>query len=207
MVQMTKDETAPVESMALKGLIEILHNAYSGEMAAAYAYRGHWHSVRDAITRTKIQTIEQEEWHHRNLVGHILKELGDQPQKHKEIRANIIGRVLGSMCHLTGWLLPMYGAGRLESRNIKEYEIAARYAFQCGQAKYVDCLLTMAEVEWEHEHYFRGCVKSHWLNRFIPLWKEPPLKEEIRLSFAKEFQSLNRYEKSLGLFAYQPTDP
>jgi hypothetical protein len=64
--------------------------------------------------------------------------------------------VLGLMCHISGWFAPMYGAGRLESRNIVEYETAARHALACGREDLIDCLLTMAEVEWEHEHYFRG---------------------------------------------------
>jgi hypothetical protein len=48
----------------------------------------------------------------------------------------------------------MYGAGKLESRNVKEYEVAARHAWACDRREWVDCLLTMAEVEWEHEAFF-----------------------------------------------------
>jgi hypothetical protein len=32
-------------------LITVLQLAYSGELAAGYAYRGHWHSVRDSEER------------------------------------------------------------------------------------------------------------------------------------------------------------
>ena len=49
----------------------------------------------------------------------------------------------------------MYGAGRLERGNIVEYEEAAEFARACGREDFIDCLLTMAEVEWEHELYFR----------------------------------------------------
>jgi hypothetical protein len=77
----------------------------------------------------------------------------------------------------------MYGAGRLESRNIREYEVAARFADASGHAEYIDCLLEMAEVEWEHEHYFRSKVQSHWLSGRITLWPEPPEKASIRSSF------------------------
>jgi hypothetical protein len=80
----------------------------------------------------------------------------------------------------------MYGAGRLESRNIREYEGAARFALKCGHPEHIDCLLTMAEVEWEHEHYFRLKVLSHALGRVVPVWGEPPPKESIRTSF-REF--------------------
>ena len=64
-----------------------------------------------------------------------------------------------------GWFAPMYGAGRLESRNIREYETAARYARDCGREEFIDCLLTMAEVEWEHEYYFRSRVLVHSFGR------------------------------------------
>jgi rubrerythrin len=167
-----------------QSLIAILQSAYSGELAAAYAYRGHWHSVSDKDERVRIEGIENEEWHHRQLVGDMLQQLNASPRKFWEIRATIIGRALGLLCHFTGWLAPMYGAGRLESRNIVEYEIAAGYARDCDRDDLVDCLLTMAEVEWEHEKYFRSRVLMHPLAKRLPIWLEPRPKEMIRESFA-----------------------
>ena len=161
-------------------LIATLQLAYSGELAAGYAYRGHWHSVSDPAERVRIKTIEDEEWHHRKLVGEMLSSLGAGPNTVRELRATLVGRVLGLLCHVSGWFAPMYGAGRLESRNIVEYETAARHARACGREDLIDCLLTMAEVEWEHEHYFRECVLRHRWSRRISIWPEPPPKEEIR---------------------------
>ncbi len=164
-------------------LIALLQLAYSGERAAAYAYRGHWHSVSDPIEREQIKTIEEEEWHHRRLVGEMLESLNSKPNERREIRATIIGRVLGVMCHLGGWFAPMYGAGKLESRNIVEYETAARHARACDRDDLIECLLSMAEVEWEHERYFRERVLgSRWI-RLLKVWPEPPAKEMIRSSF------------------------
>ena len=161
-------------------LINILQLAYSGELAAGYAYRGHWHSLSDREDRARVKQIEEEEWHHRQLVGEMLSDLGGTPNKGRELRATLVGRTLGLLCHVTGWFAPMYGAGRLESRNIVEYETAAGYARECGRTDLIDCLLTMAEVEWEHERYFRSCVLRHrWSNRFT-IWPEPPPKESIR---------------------------
>ncbi len=169
---------------SLQKLTTILQLAYSGELAAAYAYRGHWQSVSGADERQSIRAIEEDEWRHRKLVGEILESLGSQANKARERRAAIIGRTLGFLCHVMGWFAPMYGAGRLESRNIVEYETAARYASDCGHAELIDCLLEMAEVEWEHEHYFRSRVLSHAWGRRLPIWQEPPAKDTIRLSFA-----------------------
>lgn len=167
-------------------LIAMLRLAYSGELAAAYAYRGHWRSVSDSDERSRIRRIEDEEWHHRRLVGEMLERIGAAPSASREARAALLGRILGALCHLTGWFAPMYGAGRLESRNIREYESAARYAYRCGRGEWVDCLLTMAEVEWDHEHYFRSRVAGHRLIRRVPLWPAPPAKERIRASFLEE---------------------
>lgn len=164
-------------------LIAILQLAYSGELAAGYAYRGHWHSVSDPEEKAQIKRIEDEEWHHRKLVGEMLETLGAGPNKKREIRATIVGRVLGFMCHVSGWFAPMYGAGKLESRNIVEYETAARFARACGREDLIDCLLTMAEVEWEHEKYFRSCVLRHRWSKKFSVWPEPPPKAEIRKSF------------------------
>ena len=116
----------------------------------------------------------------------MLHTLGLRPSRLRELRAASIGRVLGVLCHIAGWLAPMYGAGKLESRNIREYEAAARYALVCDRQEWLDCLLTMAEVEWEHEHYFRGQVLKHWLGRRLPIWPEPPGKESIRAAFPSD---------------------
>jgi rubrerythrin len=171
---------------SLERLIAILQLAYSGELAAAYAYRGHWRSVRRADERESIRAIEEDEWRHRKLVGELLERLGSQPSKARERRAALIGRTLGFLCHVMGWLAPMYGAGRLESRNIVEYETAARYACEGGHADLVDCLLEMAEVEWQHEHYFRCRVMSHALGRRLPMWPQPPPRETIRIRFQED---------------------
>ena len=171
-------------------LIHILQLAYSGERAAAYAYRGHWRSVSSPEEKERIRRIEDEEWHHRGLVGEMLRELGSSPASSREFRAVVIGRTLQALCHVSGWLLPMYGAGKLERRNIVEYENAARYAIGCGKSEFVDCLLTMAEVEWEHEQYFRAKVLSHRLGHLLPIWSAPPPKESIRRGFQQGLKAI-----------------
>ena len=169
-----------MNSDAKSRFIDILQQAYSGERAAAYAYRGHWRSLRDADDRNRIQTIEEEELHHRHLVGEMLRQLGARPSAFREVRALLVGRTLGLLCYVSGWFAPMYAAGRLESHNIREYEEAGRRARACGCDDFLPCLLAMAVVEWEHERYFRSKVLSHPWARYIPLWEAPPPKETIR---------------------------
>ncbi len=164
----------------LPRLIRQLQHAYSGELAAGYAYRGHWKSCREAGERAHIRTIEDEEWHHRDLVGDMLRRLGGKPKPVREAVFWLIGRAIGVLCHIGGHFMPMYGAGRLERTNIVEYEDAAVYAARCGHPEMIDCLLGMAEVEWEHERYFRGRVEGHPLLRMFRIWKPVPPKETIR---------------------------
>jgi rubrerythrin len=163
---------------ALDGLVRLLQLAYSGEMAAAFAYRGHWRSVRDPNERAQIQKIEAEEWHHRNLVGEMLHKLGAQPSAGREARARIVGRTLGALCHVAGWFAPMYGAGAIERRNIVEYEDAAAFAVGSGHTEFLDCLRQMADVERDHERYFRSRLEGHPLTRLLPLWPAP--REDVR---------------------------
>lgn len=165
---------------SLDSLIALLQLAYSGELAAAYAYRGHWHSVSDPDERKQIEKIENEEWHHRELIGRILDSLSAKPSTYREVRAAVMGKTLAVFCHLGGWLAPMFGAGRLESGNIGEYETAAQFAREAGREDLIDCLLEMAEVEWEHEKYFRAKVLSHRWAKRLPIWPEPPPKKSIR---------------------------
>ena len=166
-----------------RGLIRELQHAYSGELAAGFAYAGHWRSCRDPEERASIRQIEEEEHHHRQLVGDILRDLGAKPLPIREAVFFAIGRVLGALCHVSGRFLPMYGAGRLESRNIVEYERAVVYALGCGREDLIERLLGMAEVEWEHEYYFRHRVIGHRMLRLFPLWVVPPAKETIRSKY------------------------
>ncbi|HYC58284.1 MAG TPA: hypothetical protein VEK79_01840 [Thermoanaerobaculia bacterium] len=162
-------------------LIRVLRSACSGELAAGYAYRGHWKSLRsDSPERDRIKVIEDEEWHHRDLVLGLLRELGSGPSRNREIVFYCIGKTIAFLCHIGGWFIPMYGAGKLERSNIKEYEDAAVHAHEAGLGHMIDCLLEMAEVEWEHEKFFREQIQGHWLLRFFPLWDPPPAKEAIR---------------------------
>jgi rubrerythrin len=181
----------PASAAARAELIELLRLAYSGELAAAHAYRGHARALAPGEDREQVAEIEREEWLHREHVGRMLAELGAGPSRARERRAAVIGRVLGALCHVTGWLAPMYGAGRLESRNVREYERAARLAHAAGREEWVEALLTMAEVEWEHERYFRACVVSHALARLVPLWPAPPPKAAIRATFRLECGALD----------------
>jgi demethoxyubiquinone hydroxylase (CLK1/Coq7/Cat5 family) len=147
-------------------LILILRGAYSGELAAGFAYRGHWKSVKDATERSAIQRIEQEEWVHRKRVGEMLETLNAAPLKRREVKLWIIGRTIGAACHLIGWFLPMYFAGRLESGNVVEYEVAASHAAALDQKEFEADLLLMSRVEKEHELFFLNVIAGH---RLLPM--------------------------------------
>ena len=148
---------------ARSNLIRILQNAYSGEIAAAYAYRGHWRSLKASPERTRIKQIEAEEWEHRERVGVWLERLDSTPRRMREKVFWMIGKFLGHSCFLSGWFFPMYFAGRLESGNSTEYKDAAAYAKELGMDDCVADLLDMARVEIEHEVFFRETVTGHWL--------------------------------------------
>jgi rubrerythrin len=172
-------------ALARRRLVRQLRGAFSGELAAGFAYRGHWKSVANPEERRRIAEIETEEWHHRQLVRGLLQQLGAKPNPIREVLFWIIGRTLGVLCRLSGWFLPMYGAGKLERGNIVEYEEAAVYASECGEEGMIECILSMAEVEWEHERYFRERLDGHRWLRLFPLWDAPPVKRTIRERFAE----------------------
>src|SRR5215216_3930812 len=149
-------------------LIRILQAAYSGELAAAHAYRGHWKSLSSPDEREKIQQIENEEGLHREKVGLMLERSGARPMKARELRMLVIGRAIGLSCHFIGWFLPMYFAGRIENSNVKEYEAAAFHACRLGLIEFETVLRLMASVEREHELFFLKMVAGH---RLLPMMR------------------------------------
>jgi rubrerythrin len=164
-------------------LVRVLQLAYSGELGAAIAYRGHAASVRDPLERQHITHIRSEELDHRARVGHILERLGGRPDPLLEARNRCIGSAIAAFCHVGGWFAPMYGAGLIERLNIREYERAARLAALSGVAVFADELLDLAEVEWEHERYFRLKAASHQFTRVLRVWPAPAPKATIRRSY------------------------
>lgn len=155
-----------------KELIHILQMAYSGELAAAYAYAGHWRSIKDAKQKADIQKIDDDEWKHRALVGSMLKELEGRPQIWRELMMASIGITAFVGCFISGWFLPMYFAGRLENDNTKEYFTAAHHASALGFVQMNESLLELSQVELEHEAFFRQIVQGHaWLPLMVRLFK------------------------------------
>lgn len=174
-------------SAAKASLIKLLQDAHAGEMAASLAYLGHAHSlfVTDKNEKLEILKIQKEELHHRERLREFLHHLGSKPRLAREILMRAIGAAIAVFSYFGIWLIPMYGAGRLERSNIGEYEVAARLARLSGETAIVDELLSFAEIEWDHEFYFRKKVMSHSLARWIPLWSLPKNRDEIRKSFLK----------------------
>jgi len=153
-----------------QNLIRILQNAYSGEMAAAFAYRGHWKSLKKSSTeREQIKKIEAEEWTHRECVGKWLKILDAEPRPLREAVFWTIGRSLGNACFVSGWFFPMYFAGRLESGNVQEYVDAANFAREIGLNECADEMMEMSAVEGEHEVFFREVISNH---RLLPVTRK-----------------------------------
>ena len=153
---------------ARKNLIRILQNAHAGELAAAYAYRGHWKSVRNVEQKEQIKQIEAEEWQHRAGVLAWLEKLDAKPRKIREAIFWTVGRVLGTTCYLSGWFFPMYFAGRLESQNVQEYLRAAEFAKELGMEDCEKELLEMSATEQRHEDFFKEIVQNHFL---LPITK------------------------------------
>jgi len=139
-------------------LVRLLQLAYSGEKAAALAYQGHAASVRDPAEAARIRKIENDEWVHREKVGRMLAEMGASPSRLRELRSAVIGHTLSFFCHFTGWFLPMYFAGRLETRNVEEYDLAAAWAQELGLETFLPELSEMAAVEVEHEKFFLEAI-------------------------------------------------
>ncbi len=160
-------------------LIRILRAAHAGERAASLAYYGHAHSVKNLEERDTITRIGREETDHRATVGEMLASLGSQPSAVREWIFACIGHTLSTLCYMSGWFFPMYGAGWIERRNIQEYVDAAQLANATGHYEFAQTLMSMAQVEWDHEQYFRSKVQQHWLRHIIPLWSMPANRNEL----------------------------
>ena len=181
---MKQSEISPKE--AETNLIHVLQNAHAGEQAAANAYWGHATSIFvSAEEKQEILKILDEELHHRQRIREMLDELNAGPRTAREWMMFSIGATIAFLCWFGGWFVPMYGAGKLESTNIEEYEVAARLAHQAGHSHLVPELLEFGEVEWDHEKYFFEKCEGHWMNRLFPAWQRPGERSGIQDRFSQ----------------------
>jgi len=160
-------------------LIKLLQMAYSAEKAAAFAYIGHAGSVKDPNQKRAITQIENDEWHHREVVLSIMQQYGIQPSRYNEIKYHIIGKMLSMGCYVIGWFMPYFFAGRLESGNVCEYFVMMRYFNDLGITAHDKDLYEMGIKEKEHEVYFQKSLEN---NRLLP-WFERVFGWGTRHSF------------------------
>ena len=149
-----------IHSLSHPQLIDLLKKAYSAEKAAAYAYIGHAASVKNPAEKIAIRQIEEDEWNHRKEVLAIMNHYNISISKWYEMRFAIIGRVISASCHVIGWFMPFFFAGKLESGNVCEYFRMKGYFNSLGIHHWDQVLYEMGMKEKEHEVYFLNKIRE-----------------------------------------------
>ena len=157
---MPLEPSSAADVLRHKALVDLLQQAYSAEKAAAFAYQGHAASVTDAADKSAIRQIELDEWGHRHEVLTIMQRYGIPVSKYYEVRFHIVGKAISFSCHVIGWFMPFYFAGRLESGNVCEYFRLMHYFHELGITEHDQVLYDMGIREKEHEVYFLDRIKN-----------------------------------------------
>ena len=176
---------SPAKKLPHPFLSTLLQKAFSAEKAAAFAYQGHAASVKDGLQKIAIRQIEIDEWNHRAEVLTIMQQYNIPVSKWYEFRFGLIGKIISASCHVIGWFMPFYFAGKLESGNVCEYFRMKQLFNSIGIAEHDVVLYEMGIKEKEHEEYFLGKIKN---NKLLPFF-------EKYFSWGKE-KSLNNIDLS-----------
>lgn len=167
-IQRTGIDTYHKEKVtAHKALVDLLKKAYSAEKAAAYAYFGHAASVKRTKEKAAIHQIETDEWNHRKEVLQLMHYYDIPISKWYELRFGFIGKIISFSCHIIGWFMPFYFAGRLESGNVCEYFRMKQYFNSLGIHAHDELLYEMGMKEKEHEVYFLKGIQNNPLLPFF----------------------------------------
>jgi hypothetical protein len=150
-------------------LIKSLRKAYSAEKAAAFAYQGHAASVKNPEEKKAIRQIEMDEWNHRREVFQLMKQYNIPVSSWYELRFYIVGKLISASCHVIGWFMPFFFAGKLESGNVCEYFRMKQYFNSLGIFNHDALLFDMGIKEKEHEVYFLGKIRN---NRLLPFFEK-----------------------------------
>ncbi len=156
-------------------LVTLLQKAYSGEMAAAFAYVGHAGSLKSPDEKAAVRQIEEDEWNHRRNVREIMRKYDIPVSRAYEVYFYLIGKSISLSCYFIGWFMPYFFAGKLESGNVCEYFVMMRHFRSLGITEHDAMLYEMGMKEKEHEIYFLERVKgSRWLPIFQRWFKWGP---------------------------------
>lgn len=177
-------------------LIELLQRAYSAERAAAFAYIGHAKSLRDPAAKAAVRQIEEDEWSHRRQVLVIMQQHGIPISRWYEVKYYAIGRFISASCHVIGWFMPYFFAGRLESGNVCEYFVMMQYFRSLGITEHDTILYEMGLKEKEHEVYFLEQIKTSrllpWFERIFA-WGRSTSRNDVDLQRKYPVEESHRY--------------
>lgn len=149
-------------------LADSLRRAFSAEKAAAFAYIGHAASLRDPAVKAAVKQIEEDEWVHRVHVLAIMRQYGVPVSRSYEVKYAIVGKVIAASCHVIGWFMPIFFAGKLESGNVCEYFVMMQHFHSLGIREHDAILYEMGIKEKEHEMYFLDQIKG---SRLLPFFE------------------------------------
>ena len=173
-----------------------LQRAYSAERAASLAYIGHAASLRDPAEKAAIKRIEDDEWAHRRHVLALMRHHDVPVSRWLEARYYVIGRLIGASCHVIGWFMPYFFAGKLESGNVCEYFVMLRHFRALGIREHDTVLYEMGMKEKEHEVYFLEQVNR---SRFLPWfekvfsWGRRASRNDVELAAKYSVDDAHRY--------------
>lgn len=168
-------------------------------MAAAFAYIGHASSLKDPAAKAAVKQIEVDEWNHREHVLSMMQKYGVPVSRYYEARFYLIGKLISASCHVIGWFMPYFFAGKLESGNVCEYFVMMRHFQSLGIRDHDEILYEMGMKEKEHEIYFLGQIKT---SRLLPLfervfgWGAASARNDVDLQKKYPVEESHKYCKS-----------
>ena len=149
-------------------LVKLLQRAYSGEKAAALAYIGHAGSLKNPQDKVAVNQIENDEWGHRKNVLAIMHKYDIPISKYYEVKFHIIGKIISLSCHVIGWFMPYFFAGKLESGNVCEYFVMMQHFHSLDIRDHDQILYEMGMKEKDHEVYFLNQIRT---SKLIPFFE------------------------------------
>lgn len=166
--------------MSTRALVAGVAAEHANERGAALAYRGHAASLGRAPEAAAIRAIEAEEWHHRAVLGALLADLGGRPSWWREPLMAALGALIGLSCFVSGWLIPVWGAGLIERSNIAAYRRLVALADEAERPDLAATLAWLGQVEVDHAVYFLGLVRGHPVGRRLPAWLVAVSERDLR---------------------------
>jgi hypothetical protein len=136
-----------------------------------------------------------------------MRKYGIPVSMYYEVKFHLIGKIISASCHVIGWFMPYFFAGKLESGNVCEYFVMMRYFHSLGIREHDEILYEMGMKEKDHEIFFLSQIQA---SKLLPIfekifcWGKKSSLNDVEIENRRPVEKSDEYCRSYKAHSQEP---